>query len=88
MVAVGSGSDNGGGESRVATMERVDAPPDEDDPFLDVKRKLIAGGAAAEGRQMAEAIALQAHAALDRLEDGPAIDGLRGLVAVVLERDH
>jgi octaprenyl-diphosphate synthase len=88
MVAVGSTSDNGG-DGRVATMERVDAPPtDEDDPFLEVKRKLIAGGAAAEGRQMAEAIALQANAALDRLEDGPAIDGLRGLITLVLERDH
>jgi octaprenyl-diphosphate synthase len=89
MVAVGSTSDNGGGDGHVATMERVDAAPaDEEDPFLDVKRRLIAGGAAAEGRQMAEAIAAQAHAALDRLEDGPAIDGLRGLITLVLDRDR
>ncbi len=59
-----------------------------DDPFLAIKRRLIAGGAVEEGRKMAHLIAAQAHAVLDRLPPHPAVDGLRELIGLVLERDR
>lgn len=82
--------DNGRGDGRssgVVTLE-ASAEPAEKDPFLAVKRRLIAGGAVEEGRQMIRIIAAQAHATLDTLPANPAVDGLRDLVALVIQRDH
>lgn len=59
-----------------------------EDPFLAIKRRLIAGGAVEEGRKLACLIAAQAHAVLDRLPPNPAVDGLRELITLVLERDR
>jgi geranylgeranyl pyrophosphate synthase len=58
----------------------------ESDPYEEIKRRMIANGAIEEGRQMAQTIAQQAHAALDHLEPGPAIDGLRQIITMVLVR--
>src|SRR5690606_41289888 len=60
----------------------------EADPFLPLKERLVAGGAVEEGRQMAQALAVQAHATLDRLPQSEAVDALRTLITQVMERDH
>jgi len=60
----------------------------EDDPLLPLKERLVAGGAVEEGRQMAQALAVQAHATLDRLPQSEAVDALRTLITQVMERDH
>lgn len=74
-------------DAQAATLEAV-AVADQDDPFLPMKRRLIAGGAVEEGRQMAEALALQANAALDRLPQSEAVDCLREIISLVKDRDH
>ena len=78
---------NGAREETQVALAAV-AVAEADDPFLPMKRRLIAGGAVEEGRQMAEALAVQAHAALDRLPQSEAVDHLRDIIAMVKERDH
>jgi len=70
---------NGGAAEAVA-----EAPPD--DPFLAIKRRLIAGGAVEEGRQMVKVLEAQARAILDGLPPGPAVDELHDLLTLVVER--
>ncbi len=60
----------------------------EDDPFLPLKERLVAGGAIEEGRQMAQALATQAHATLDRLPQSEAVDALRDIITQVMDRDR
>lgn len=81
VAAAGGRPLDGGSAAAVATVS-------DDDPFIAVKRRLVANGAVQEGRQMAQLIAAQAEAVLDRLEHSPAVDGLRDLITLVLERDH
>lgn len=90
-AAIAKATGNGRLLEEAATMDTAveqAATVSTDDPFLDVKRRLIAGGAVEEGRKMARLIAGQAHAVLDRLPPSPAVDGLRELITLVLERDH
>ena len=85
-VAVADPS-NGTGERTVATLEAVHEDAHED-PFLPLKLRLIADGAVEEGRQMAQVLAHQANATLDRLPPSDSVDGLRDIISVVLDRDH
>ena len=78
---------NGSGSAPKVAVAEAQAVAKDDDPFLPIKRRLIAGGAVEEGRQMARLLAGQANAALDRLPPHPAVDELRDLVTFVLERD-
>jgi geranylgeranyl pyrophosphate synthase len=57
-----------------------------EDPFLAIKRRLIANGAAEEGRMMAQVIAHQAESALDFFPESAPVAELRELVAHVLNR--
>jgi octaprenyl-diphosphate synthase len=61
----------------------ADAP----DPYEEIKRRLIAGGAVDEGRQMAQVLAAQASDSLDKLPQNVFVDELRGIITLVLERD-
>lgn len=79
----GNGHARGDGAVAELTLDE-----EQDDPFLAIKRRLIAGGAVEEGRQMAQVLAMQARSALDRIPPGPAVDGLHDLVTLVLERDR
>jgi octaprenyl-diphosphate synthase len=74
--------------SDVATLEARPPVPGDGDPFLAIKRRLIAGGAVGEGRQMARTLSAQARAKLDLLPPSPAVDQLRELVWLVVNRDH
>ncbi len=85
-VAVAQTSGNGTGDGRAVVAEAEGAVGMEDDPFLAVKRRLIAQGAVEEGRVMAQAVAGRALTVLDRLPPGPGVDGLRDLVGMVLSR--
>lgn len=89
-AAVGRQSSNGNGEEQaaVATLEAVEIDDEADDPFLAMKRRLVAQGAVEEGRQMAQVLAMQANAALDRLEQSESVDHLRDLITLVLDRDR
>lgn len=85
-VAVARASGNGKTEAAaVMTADEVVEPVD---PFLAVKQRLVDEGAVDEGRLMAEAIAQQAHATLDKLPQSQAVDELRGLISLVLDRDR
>jgi geranylgeranyl pyrophosphate synthase len=88
-AAYAQGQQGGNGHSRedtaVAELTLDDEP---DDRFLAIKRRLIAGGAVEEGRQMAQVLAAQARASLGRLSPNPVVDELDELVSLVLERDH
>ncbi len=87
--AVAHSAGNGhSGDASTGTALLVDAAEYEDDPFLEVKHRLIANGAVDEGRQMAQVIAAQARATLDKLDPSPAVDGMRELVDLVANRDH
>lgn len=79
------GNGHSGEEGAVAELTLDE---EQDDPFLAIKRRLIAGGAVEEGRQMAQVLAMQARSALDHIPPGPALDGLHDLVTLVLERDR
>jgi geranylgeranyl pyrophosphate synthase len=57
------------------------------DPYDEIKRRLIAGGAVDEGRRMAQVLAAQAHDSLDKLPQNGFVDDLRSIIALVLERD-
>lgn len=61
---------------------------DEDDPYLETKRRLIAGGAVEEGREMVKALEIQANASLDKLAPSEAVANLREIITLVVERDH
>jgi len=80
-VAVGAAS-NG---RNAAAVAQDDAP---DDPFLEVKQRLIENGAVDEGRQMVSAIAVQANLALDKLPPNPSVEELREVIGLVVNRDH
>lgn len=69
----------------VATLEVVEAA---DDPYLPMKRRLVAGGAVEEGLQMSKVLAAQANATLDRLPPSESVEGLRRLIDMVKDRDH
>ncbi len=84
-AAMAGSSGNGSGTAYAAQAE---VAVEEADPFLAVRQRLIDQGAITEGHQMAHAIGAQAHATLEKLPQGPAVEGLRGLVELVLERDH
>jgi geranylgeranyl pyrophosphate synthase len=57
-----------------------------DDPYVAIKRRLIAGGAVEEGRQMVKVLEAQARAILDDLPPGSAVDELHDLLTFVVER--
>ena len=57
-----------------------------DDPLLQIKRDLVAGGAVAEGHKMIELLSLQARAILSELPSGPAVEQLDELLTLVVER--
>lgn len=78
--------ENGRHLTSAATLEADE--PEETDPILDIKRRLIAGGAVEEGRQMAQLIGLQAETTLARFEPSPSLDELRDLIRLVIDRDH
>lgn len=78
----------GNGHSLEGVAVASPAVFDEEDPYLRVKRQLIAGGAVKEGEQMAQVLALQSLSALEHLPPGPAVAELRNLVTLVLERNH
>jgi octaprenyl-diphosphate synthase len=86
VAAAVGGKTNGNGHSTVALMD-VEAPS-EVDPILAIKKRLIAGGAVEEGRQMARVLAVQAEAVLAVFEDSPAKQELISLIQLVVERDH
>lgn len=82
-----AGGGNGHSAPDVVVAEHVDMAT-EGDPFLAIKRQLIAGGAVDEGRQMAQVIAMRAQKALERVPPGSAVEELGRLIALVLERNH
>ncbi len=84
-VAYAEGS-NGHGE--VSTMVAVAEPQEDEDPYTRVKRRMIESGAIDEGHQMISVLSAQTSAALDKLPPGPAVDELRELIKLVVERDH
>jgi geranylgeranyl pyrophosphate synthase len=59
---------------------------DADDPLLEVKRNLIAGGAVEEGRQMVAVLEAQARAVLSELPPGSAVDELGELLTYIASR--
>ncbi len=82
-AAVVYGAQGGNG---IATAPPTTEP--EGDPFAPIKRRLIEGGAVEEGRQMAQMIAAQALAALNKLPESPYRAELARLVDMVINRDH
>lgn len=87
-AAVARKGSNGKGEEALTLTPVEGAEGYEDDPFLPLKQRLVAGGAIQEGREMAQALAAQAHATLDRLPQSEAIDELRDIIALVMDRDR
>jgi octaprenyl-diphosphate synthase len=85
-MAYAEGS-NGRSEVPAAVVAVAEAQED-DDPYTAVKRRLIAGGAIEEGHQMIAVLSAQASAALDKLPPSRAVDSLRDVVTLVVERDH
>jgi geranylgeranyl pyrophosphate synthase len=79
--SLAAGQNGGAAEAAEAITE---TPPD--DPYLVIKRQLIAGGAVEEGRQMVKVLEAQARAILDELPPGPAVDELHELLTFVVER--
>ncbi len=77
---------NGRHDAMVAVADTLALEPQDDDAFLAIKRRLIADGAVEEGRQMAQVLASQAHAALSTLSSSAARDGLHDLVDLVSNR--
>jgi octaprenyl-diphosphate synthase len=86
VAAAVGGKSNGNGHSTAAVLE--EESPMEDDPILAIKKRLIAGGAVDEGRQMARVLAVQAEAALAVFDASPAKAELISLIHQVVERDH
>ena len=76
---------SGNGHDREAAVAAGTATSD---PFVEIKRRLVADGAVEEGRHMAQVLAQQARAELDKLPPGPGVDGLRELITLVLQRDR
>ncbi len=87
-VAMALAEGGKGGVAVPAVVVEDTVEEEEGDPFLPIKRRLIAGGAVEEGRQMAQALAVQANAVLDKLPQSLAVDELRSLIKLVVERDH
>lgn len=73
--------------SAVGLLESEPERKDED-PFRDIKRRLIAGGAVDEARQMADVLAVQANAVLEQLPPSGYVDQLRDLVTLVINRQR
>jgi geranylgeranyl pyrophosphate synthase len=61
---------------------------EEDDPFAEIKRRLIADGAIDEGKQMAQIIAVQARRALEGIPHNSSVDQLNELLTLVLDRQN
>ncbi|MBN1121495.1 MAG: polyprenyl synthetase family protein [Anaerolineae bacterium] len=57
------------------------------DPYEEIKRRLITGGAVDEGHQMAQVLAAQANDSLDKLPQNVFVDELRDIISLVLKRD-
>jgi octaprenyl-diphosphate synthase len=76
-------SRNGTGEL-AADAEEAQA----DDPFHDIKRRMIENGAIEEGREMAQMLSERAFDVLDRLPQGQPVENLRALMYMVLRRDR
>ncbi|MBN1429697.1 MAG: polyprenyl synthetase family protein [Anaerolineae bacterium] len=82
----GNGRSTGG--VGVASPTVLQEDQEDEDPYLRIKRQLIAGGAVDEGRQMALALATQSYSALECIPPSPAVEQLYNLVTLVLERDR
>ncbi|NDJ53700.1 MAG: polyprenyl synthetase family protein [Chloroflexi bacterium] len=82
-VAAAVGGNGHAAVGAVAVAEETD-----DDPLFAVKQRLVESGAVEEGRKMAAVLAGQANAALDKLPPSEAVDGLRELINLVVDRDH
>ena len=68
-------------------VEAIELVADEvDDPLLEVKRKLIAGGGVEEGRRMVAVLEAQARAIVGELPPGPAVDELGELLTYITSR--
>lgn len=83
-VAVGNGESRNGHHATAM----LEAEPEVLDPILDIKRRLVAGGAIEEGRQMALVLAAQAESSLAIFEPSIALTELKALIRTVVERDH
>lgn len=84
-VAVAGAAHNGRRDTIEAVAEVE--PTDGSDRLLAIKQRLVDEGAVEEGRQMAQAIAAQGQAVLDRLPQREAVGDLRDLIMLVLDRD-
>lgn len=78
---------NGKAVTELVLDEQTDTVA-EADPFIDIKRRLIANGASEEGRMMARMIAQQAENALSSLPENESIAELRGLIEHVINRNN
>ena len=58
------------------------------DPYEEIKRRLIAGGAIEEGLQMARVLADQACSSLEKLSQNEYVHELRSIITLVLDRDN
>jgi octaprenyl-diphosphate synthase len=89
-AAVQTASSGGNGHSLegVTVAELSEVGEEEQDPYLKIKRQLIAGGAVNEGRQMAQVLAGQACASLEHIPPSAAAEALHDVITQVLERDH
>jgi geranylgeranyl pyrophosphate synthase len=87
VYAANYGKNNGRANADTAVLaESGPESNDGDDPLVAIKRRLIAGGAIDEGRQMAHMLAIQAGNSLDKLPDTEAVGALRDLITTVLDR--
>lgn len=86
-VAQGRGVGSLAGSTNGREREAVEvAASNGDDPLLEIKRNLIAGGAVEEGRQMLAVLEGQARVILADLPAGPAVDELGDLLAYIIAR--
>lgn len=83
VLAVSAHNGDVGHKDSMAVVEAQ-----ESDPILEMKQRLLDGGAVEEGRRMSQVLAAQANSILDKLPDSQASDELRQLVKLVVERDH
>ncbi len=74
--------------ARVSNGGHVVTEPDENDPIVNLKLRMLEGGAVEEGRKMAGLLVVQANAALDKLPPSEHIDELRSILHFVVGRDH
>lgn len=79
-----AGGHNGTGE----LSAHVDDAQVEEDPFHDIKRRMVENGAVEEGREMAQTLAGHAFEVLDKLPPSQSVENLRALMHMVLERDR